>query len=278
MLRRFRTQLRMRHEPDRSHAISNADQHHSLSCQHLSTVGRNGGGAGIESAAIDPDQHRELSGGRFCGHPDIEIEAVLAHCGSFLTRRRKTPLHALRRKSVGVPHTIPLRRWFWGTPAQITYRRRCKGNAAIDGQSLFHSALQQALLNLHSRIRGRTHQRCRHHGDCKQNPFHLQLPCFLWNINGSNPERLLEIAFGRIADWGHVTGHCNIRPKGLDCAIRGKSERRTSPRPLSHRKPINVDAYRCNRDGGRSTADCRLLDCKLRRLAGVVDCVRAIRC
>src|ERR1039457_4863122 len=143
----------MRHEPNRSQAISDTDQHHSLSSQDLSTVGRNGGGPGVEPATINPDKDRDMSRGGFRRRPDIQIEAVFAHCRSCLTRRRKTALYALRRKFVAFPPPFPTRRGLRSPPTQVADWRCCKGHAAIDGQSLFNGRSEERRVGKECRSR-----------------------------------------------------------------------------------------------------------------------------
>src|SRR5262245_29854769 len=75
----FATELRCCEEPERTHAIGDADEHHALLREVRAVIEGRAGYAAVEAAAVDPRDDRQLVARRFGGSPDIEIQAVLAH-------------------------------------------------------------------------------------------------------------------------------------------------------------------------------------------------------
>ena len=175
MLRRFRAQLRMREEAKRPQAVANADQHHPLLCQFLSTIGWNGGATDTEPATVNPYQNRDPGGGRLGRAPYIQVEAVLA------CRDPRDTLNALRRKFIRRPNALPLGGRLRRTPAQVAHRRRSERNTSINRQSVFDRAFQFALFNFRDRRLGPARQGECHDSDCQQKPSHLsissRIPC-----------------------------------------------------------------------------------------------------
>uniref|UniRef100_A0A2D4HGT0 Uncharacterized protein n=1 Tax=Micrurus lemniscatus lemniscatus TaxID=129467 RepID=A0A2D4HGT0_MICLE len=61
------------------HAVADGDQDDILRvCQVAAVVNVEGRGAAVESPSVDPDQDGDVPGARG-GHPEVEVEAVLAH-------------------------------------------------------------------------------------------------------------------------------------------------------------------------------------------------------
>ena len=78
--------------------------------EFLAAVVRVGGGAGVESAAVNPDQHGDAVARRLRRRPDIQVQAVLAHSGPLVGGAGWTSsLHAGWSELGGLPHAVPFR-------------------------------------------------------------------------------------------------------------------------------------------------------------------------
>ncbi len=118
-----------RQEAERPDAVGHRDEHHAALGEVGAVIELVGGGAGVEAAAIDPHDHRQLVRGRLGRGPDVEIEAVLA-IGDALAGAAAAPaLHAAVPEVGGLLHPAPRRRRLRRLPAQIAHRRRGERDA-----------------------------------------------------------------------------------------------------------------------------------------------------
>src|SRR5207237_2481469 len=83
-------------------------------------------GAGLESAAVDPDQHRALRGAAGGRRPHVEGEAVLRHAGLLSADGAADPRRRLERprpEGIGPPRPGPRLGWAGGPEPQLAHRR-----------------------------------------------------------------------------------------------------------------------------------------------------------
>ena len=151
--------------------------------------------AAREPAAIDPDHHGQIAGGRIGRTPDVQVQAVLrrslnggrsrrggaARSGrrrweqgrSALSRRRtgartrtrrrpEPSLHAVRSEFRGLAHARPLRRRLRRSPPQLADGRRREGDALEGDDAVGDHALQLAAIHPHKRTALANARRCQH--------------------------------------------------------------------------------------------------------------------
>ena len=181
MVRRLGAQLRVRQESELPDAVGDADQHHALLGQLLPAVVRLGGGARVESAAVDPDEHGDAVARRLRRRPDVQIQAVLARSGPLTgSSGVPHPLHGPGPESVGLPHALPFRGGLRRAPSEVADGRRGEGNAPVDRQPVFESPLNHPALDPHrSRLLLRHRGPDREHRNQKSLLHVNRLPYFM---------------------------------------------------------------------------------------------------
>src|SRR6202012_2652228 len=81
-------------EAERPDAVGDRHEHNALPGEDGAVVELIGGGARVEAAAVDPDDHQQLVAGRLGRGPDVEVEAVLAVGDALAGAAPAAALHA----------------------------------------------------------------------------------------------------------------------------------------------------------------------------------------
>src|SRR5579862_5596945 len=102
-----------------THAVADAHQHDSPLGEFLAAVVRFGGGTGVETAAINPNQYRNAVLRRLRRSPKIQVQAILARFRSLARSGGSHALHTGRPEFNGLPHSLPLRGGLGSAPAKI---------------------------------------------------------------------------------------------------------------------------------------------------------------
>ena len=166
-------QRRVGEEPESSESIVEADEQHTPLRELAAIVDCRRRPAVDESAAIDPDHHRQRGVGLLWRPPDVQHQAVFARFGP--ERRgiaRKRLLHAVvaegRRRPDAGPGDNRLRRF----PPQIADRRRSERDPLEREHAVVRGALHGAAIDAdligERRVRGLDRPGQRRHGHERQ--------------------------------------------------------------------------------------------------------------
>ena len=103
------------------------------------------------SAAVNPDDYRQMLLLRIGRRPDVEVEAILTDCWRRLAWHGHTGLHARRSKRVSFARASPMCGRHRGTPTQIADRRGGERDSFVDTQAIcafrrYRAGLRQDLL------------------------------------------------------------------------------------------------------------------------------------
>ena len=159
LIRTFAAQRRKREETEASNSIVHGDKDDTLLGElNAGRVGR-GARTARETAAVDPDHHRQIASGRISRTPDVQIQAILgrplgrrrARARSRARRRPASSLHTAPAEFRGLSHSRPPRRRLWWTPPQLTDRGRREGNALEGDHAIGLDSLQLTAVNSHDR-------------------------------------------------------------------------------------------------------------------------------
>jgi hypothetical protein len=97
---------------------------HAFARHVLAVIARLRTVAVLEAAAEDVDENREFLLTRFCGSPDVEVQAVLAHAVAAepVVRTGGSPLHAPGSELVGIAGAAPVLDRLGLAPAKVSHR------------------------------------------------------------------------------------------------------------------------------------------------------------
>ncbi len=145
-------QLRMCEEAEHALAVARRHRHYSVACHRLTGIACLRATAGIQSAAVEVDQHGQLLVHALRRCPDVQIQAVLtlllaaqAHVAE------RVALHGVVAELLGGAHAAPVLHRLRSLPPQVTHRRLCERHAAKHFQPRLHGTLKDAVCRLHLR-------------------------------------------------------------------------------------------------------------------------------
>ena len=131
-------------------------------CASVAPIQRHRGRPVDVSAAVYPSNYRQVLVRGLGRRPDVEVQAIFAHCRRRFAGHGDSNLHACRGKCICLPCASPGRWMYRRPPTQVGHRRSREWDSFVDTQPIcvyprYCSGLCQQLL----RDSG-TSQPCRH--------------------------------------------------------------------------------------------------------------------
>src|SRR3954469_5121997 len=120
----------MREEAEDAEPMTDRDDDNAALRHALAIVAWLGAIAGNEAATVDVEEDGQLSRAARLGHPDVEVQTILAHARVAKHHvTEDTRLHALVGESVSSSNSLPVGCRLRRPPPEIAHRRRAIRNS-----------------------------------------------------------------------------------------------------------------------------------------------------